>query len=459
MSDQSQPELLEKIVRLAKARGFIFPGSEIYGGLANSWDYGPLGVLLKNNIRDSWWRFFVQKRLDMVGLDAAILMNPMVWEVSGHVAGFTDPLVEDVVTHKRYRADHVIEKATGQAAVDMTLAEMAATIKAKNIKSPSGNEVTPPKRFNLMFETALGSTEGEQRSVYLRPELAQSMFVDFKLIMDSTRQHLPFGIAQTGKVFRNEITPGNFTFRTLEFDLMEFEYFTAEKDWKKWFTYWLEEMQVWLVSLGIERTKLRVREHATRELSHYSKKTVDIEYNAPFGWKELLGLAYRTDFDLRVHSEKTGRDFRVTDSETGEKYFPHVIEPTFGLTRILLMVLLSVYSEEEVRGEKRVVLRLPARLAPYQAAVLPLSKKAALVTVAERLARELAGRWSVDYDVTQSIGKRYRRQDEIGTPFCVTVDFDSLEDTQVTVRERDSMSQERIPIDTVKEYLTDRLEK
>lgn len=449
--------IMDKIVRLAKQRGFIFPGSQIYGGLANSWDYGPLGVLLKNNIRDSWWRFFVQQRLNMVGLDAAILMHPRVWEASGHVDSFTDPLVEDVITHKRYRADYLIEQAGGERVADMPLEEMDAFIAANNIKSPEGNEVTKPKRFNLMFETRLGATEAEGRRVYLRPELAQSMFVDFKLIMDSARQQIPFGIAQVGKVFRNEITPGNFTWRTLEFDLMEFEFFIREGQWQNWFNFWLGEMQAWLASLGVPSDRLRVREHGSGELSHYSKKTVDIEYQTPFGWKELLGLAYRTDFDLQRHSESTGRDLQAADPNTGEKYWPHVIEPTFGLTRVLLMMMLSAYHEEEVKGETRVVLRLPPQLAPYQVAVLPLSKKDELMKVAQPLAEGLAQDWSTDYDTTQSIGRRYRRQDEIGTPYCVTVDFKSLEDQQVTVRERDSMKQERVLIENVKEYIESKL--
>lgn len=448
---------MDKIVGLAKQRGFIFPGSDIYGGLANSWDYGPLGVLLKNNIRDSWWRFFVQRRLNMVGLDAAILMHPRVWEASGHVASFTDPLVEDVVTHKRYRADHLIEQARGTSAADMSLEEMEEFIATNNIKSPEGNDVTGPKRFNLMFETGLGATESGGRQVYLRPELAQSMFVDFKIIMDSTRQQIPFGIAQVGKVFRNEITPGNFTWRTLEFDLMEFEFFVREAEWQQWFAFWLDEMQAWLDSLGIARDKTRVREHEAGELSHYAMKTVDIEYQTPFGWKELLGLAYRTDFDLRQHSEVSGRDLQVADPNTGEKYWPHVIEPTFGLTRVLLTMLLSAYHEEEVRGDQRVVLRLPPELAPYQVAVLPLSKKDELMKVAQPLAADTAQDWSTDYDTTQSIGRRYRRQDEIGTPYCVTVDFESLEDQQVTVRDRDSMEQERIPIGNVRGYIKSKL--
>jgi glycyl-tRNA synthetase len=448
---------LDTIVNLAKRRGFIFPGSEIYGGLANSWDYGPLGTLLKNNVRDAWWRYFVTDRDDIVPLDAAILMNPKVWEASGHVANFNDPMVEDKVTHKRYRADHLLEGALGQPLEGMTVEEMAAAIKKHQIKSPDGHELSEPKVFNLLFETSLGSVEGKKQTIYLRGELAQAMFVDFKYIMETMRKTVPFGIAQVGKVFRNEITPGNFTFRTLEFDLMEFEYFVREPDWQRWFQYWLEQMQRWLRSLGIDQSLLRVREHSTDELAHYSKKTVDIEYHTPFGWKELLGLAYRTDYDLRNHAETSGQELQATDAETGEKFFPHVIEPTFGLTRLVLIVLLSAYHQEQVRGQQRVVLRFPPYLAPYQVAVLPLSNKDELVKVARPIAEKLRHRYSCDLDVTQSIGRRYRRQDEIGTPYCITVDFDTLKDKQVTVRARDTMDQDRVDVDRVDQYIEQKL--
>lgn len=450
--------IMDKVVTLARHRGFIFPGSEIYGGLANSWDYGPLGTLLKNNVRDIWWKFFVQRRHNIVGLDAAILMNPKVWEVSGHVANFNDPLVEDMVTHKRYRADHLLEPILGEAVTTMSVAEMTAAFKEHGVTSPEGNPLSPPQKFNLLFETALGSVEGKKQAVYLRGELAQSMFVDFKRIMESMRLSLPFGVAQVGRVFRNEITPGNFTFRTLEFDLMEFEYFIRQAEWERTFEFWLTEMQRFLqAEIGIASDKVRVREHTQEELSHYSTRTVDLEYQTPFGWKELFGLAYRTDFDLKNHSEASGVDLRVTDTETNEKFYPHVIEPTFGLTRLLLMTLLDAYTEEEVDGETRVVLKLKPYLAPYQVAVLPLSKKAELTDVAAPLAQQLREHLSCDYDVTQSIGRRYRRQDEIGTPYCVTVDFNSLGDHAVTVRDRDTMAQERIPLDGVRQYLLDKL--
>ncbi len=451
---------LEMIVNLAKRRGFIFPGSDIYGGLANSWDYGPLGVLLKNNIRDSWWKYFVQQRGDMVGLDAAILMNPKVWEASGHVANFSDPLVDCRHCQARHRADHLITSVDARVNVDaMTLDDMNEWLVTQKVACPTCGEaaLTPARRFNLLFETSLGSVEGQKQAVYLRGELAQSMFVDFKLIADTMRKQLPFGIAQAGKVFRNEITPGNFTFRTLEFDLMEFEYFIKEENWQAVFAMWLKEMQAWLSLIGIPAQNLRVREHAAQELSHYSKRTVDIEFETSFGWKELVGLAYRTDFDLKNHSQASGQDLRVTDPTTQEKFFPHVIEPTFGLTRLTLMTMLSAYHEEEVEGEKRVVMKFRPNLAPFKVAVLPLSKKEELMTIAEPLADRLRQDWSCDYDVTQSIGRRYRRQDEIGTPYCVTVDFTSLADNAVTIRDRDTMTQERVSLDKIKEVLHDKL--
>lgn len=455
-----QSVTLEKIVNLSKRRGFVFPGSEIYGGLANSWDYGPLGVLLKNHIRDLWWKFFVQQRQDMVGLDAAILMNPKVWEASGHVANFTDPLVDCKNCQARHRADHLIEAAVPDTKVEgMSLEEMSRFLVDHSVTCPTcgKQELTEARRFNLLFETSLGTVENQKQSIYLRGELAQSMFVDFKQVLDTMHMKVPFGIAQIGKVFRNEITPGNFVFRTLEFDLMEFEYFVRPDAWETTFEYWLTQMHAFLEVVGIDKRHTRVREHEQEELSHYSKRTVDIEYDTPFGWKEMFGLAYRTDYDLKQHSKATGVDLQVTDGEGSEKYFPHVIEPTFGLTRLVLMVMLGAYHEEEVKGEMRVVMKFKPELAPYQVAVLPLSKKEELMKVSQPLVQELSRLFSCDYDVTQSIGKRYRRQDEIGTPFCVTVDFDSLNDNAVTVRERDSMVQERIPIDKVSQYIASKI--
>lgn len=443
---------MSKIVSLCKRRGFVFPGSEIYGGLANTWDYGPLGTELKKNVADAWWRFFVRSRLDMVGLDAAILMNPDVWRVSGHVDNFNDAQVDCKECQSRFRADHLIEEAVEGLKVEgLTTADLTKLIVENQIKCPECGKknFTDARVFNLLFQTSIGSLEAASSTVYLRGELAQAMFVNFKLIQEAMRKKLPFGIAQIGKVFRNEITPGNFIFRTLEFDLMEFEYFIQEASWQEQFDYWLNEMHRWVAHLGLHKEKTRVREHTEDELSHYSKRTVDIEYHTPFGWKELYGLAYRTDFDLRNHMEKSGEDLRYFDPITNEKILPHVIEPTFGLSRSVLMVLLDAYHEEEVssgEGEKeiRVVMKFAPHLAPYKVAVLPLSNK--LNDRAKEVWESLAPHFSVDFDVTQSIGKRYRRQDEIGTPYCVTVDFDTLEDQQVTVRERDSMEQVRLPL-------------
>ncbi len=428
-------DLMEKIVSLCKRRGFVFPGSEIYGGLANSWDYGPLGVELKNNLRDSWWKRFVQAREDMVGLDAAILMNPKVWEASGHVKSFSDPLVECKKCHMRFRADQIDLNAP-----------------CSNCKSKDG--YSEPKQFNLLFQTSIGTVEGDKSTVYLRGEIAQAMFVNFKNILDTMRKRLPFGIASIGKAFRNEITPGNFIFRTLEFDLMEFEYFVRENEWEKHFEYWLKEQQDWLMDLGFSKENLKLREHDKEELAHYSKRTVDIEYNTPFGWKEMFGLAYRTDFDLKNHAEKSGQALEYKDPETNEKLVPHVIEPTFGLTRLFLMVLLESYREEE----DRVYLKLPPKLAPYKVAVFPLLKnKPELVAKAKEIYHDLQKHFNVAWDDRGNVGKRYYSQDEIGTPFCITVDFDSLEDGSVTVRDRDSKEQPRVKIEELKNYIAQKV--
>jgi glycyl-tRNA synthetase len=453
---------LETIVELAKRRGFIFPGSEIYGGLRNSWDYGPLGVQLKNNIRDAWWRHYVKQRQDMVGLDAATLMNPKVWEASGHVANFNDPMVDCKKCQARLRADDLIAQFDSSVSTEkMTLEQYDEFLGSHDVPCTNCGTVgqlTKARKFNLLFETSLGTVDGSKQSVYLRGELAQSMFVDFKRVVDSMRPSIPFGIAQVGKVFRNEITPGNFTFRTLEFDLMEFEYFIKEADWEKTFDEWLADMQEWVTkNIGISKDKLRVREHAPEERAFYSKRTVDIEYSTSFGWKEMFGIAYRTDYDLKKHMEATGADLTMTDLETNEKFVPHVVEPTFGLSRLTLFAMLDAYHEEEVNGEKRIVMKFKPNLAPYQVAVLPLSKKPELMKVSLPLAKELSQEFSCDYDVTQSIGRRYRRQDEIGTPYCVTVDFDSLEDKAVTVRDRDTMTQERMPIEKVSSYIKEKL--
>lgn len=434
---------MDTIVRLAKQRGFIFPGSEIYGGLANSWDYGPLGVELKNNIKRLWWRHFVHGRLDIVGIDAALMMNPKVWEASGHVETFHDPLVECKSCHARFRADHV------------------DTAKPCTNCGKSGM-FTEPANFNLMFKTHLGPKEDETSAVYLRPETAQAMFVDFPNVLQTSRRRVPFGIAQVGKAFRNEITPGNFIFRTREFEQMEIEYFISPQGWEEHFETWLAAMHTWIQMVGIRKDLVHEFEVPKDELAHYSKRTVDIQFEFPFGKEELYGLAYRTDFDLKRHGEFSGKDMTYTDTVSGEKYIPHVVEPTFGVDRTLLALLVSAYTEEEAPTasgdtEKRVVMKFPPTLAPYQVAVLPLSKKPELEEVARGVALELAKYVSVDYDVTQSIGRRYRRQDEIGTPWCVTVDFDSLKDNQATIRDRDTMKQERIAIQDIPAYIQEKL--
>ncbi|MBI2484571.1 glycine--tRNA ligase [Candidatus Uhrbacteria bacterium] len=432
---------METLVHLAKSRGFVFPGSEIYGGLANSWDYGPLGVALKKNIVDAWWKRFVTSRRDMVGIDAAVIMNPKVWEASGHLAEFTDPLVECKKCHTRFRADQI---------------DTAAACAHCGTKG----EFTESKNFNLMFKTFLGSTDDDAAVAYLRGELAQAMFVDFPSVVQMSRKRVPFGIAQIGKCFRNEITPGNFIFRMREFNLMEFEYFVHPSEWEKSFAYWLSEMKAWLGFLGVKEEHLVFHEIPDGERAHYSMRTVDIEYQYPFGVKELYGLAYRTDFDLKNHMEKSGKDLRYTDPVSGEKYLPHVIEPTFGIDRTVLVTMLEAYHEEEAptaeEGESatRVVLKFPKSLAPFKVAVLPLSKKEELSVVSKGVLDLLTPYFACDYDETQSIGRRYRRQDEIGTPYCVTVDFDSLNDHAVTVRDRDSMKQERVPITDLVTYLT-----
>ena len=460
-----QEATMEKIVSLAKRRGFVFPGSEIYGGLANTWDYGPLGVELKNNIQQAWWKFFVKDRQDIIGIDAAILMNPKVWEASGHVAEFNDAQIDCKKCKSRHRADHLIEDALEDTTVEgVSMAELDKLIQENKIKCPKCGEIdfTPARVFNLLFKTQIGPVAAEEDNIYIRGELAQSMFTNFKNILNSSRKKIPFGVAQVGKVFRNEITPGNFIFRTLEFDLMEFEYFIHENEWEKTFDYWLEEMKKWVSHIGIDSERIRVREHGKEELSHYSKRTVDIEFNTPFGWKEMYGLAYRTNFDLKNHTEKSGTDLSYLDPYTNEKYIPHAVEPTFGLTRSVLMVMLSAYHEETIKTEKgeetRVVMKFKKNVAPFTVAVLPLMNK--LSDEAQKVWSSIKDEFSTDFDVTGSIGKRYRRQDEIGTPYCVTVDFDTLEkDQAVTVRDRDTMEQERIKIDELAAYLREKMKE
>lgn len=424
---------MEALLSLAKQRGFIYPGSEIYGGLANSWDYGPLGAQLRMNIKTQWWRDVVEHRPDMVGFDGAILMNPKVWEASGHVQTFHDPLTECQSCHRRYRAD------------DLTGTDCPNC----------GGKLSAARDFNLMFKTTIGPVEGSGTQVYLRPETAQAMFVNFKNVLNSTRQRLPFGIAQIGKAFRNEITPGNYIFRTLEFEQMEIEYFIEASTWTDQFEYWKQWMNSWANSIGIDTTKLHELEVPDGERAHYSKRTVDFEFDFPFGRKELWGLAYRGDFDLTNHQTQSGERLEYTDpTDNTKKFLPHVIEPTMGVDRTLLALLLSAYHTEEVNGETRTVLKFKPHMAPYQIAILPLSNKPELTDITRPLYETIVQKWRVDYDVTQSIGKRYRRQDEIGTPYCVTVDFDTPKTQQVTVRERDTMKQVTMPLSELDSYFT-----
>ncbi|MDO4482057.1 MAG: glycine--tRNA ligase [Bacillota bacterium] len=459
---------MDKIVSLAKGRGFVFPGSEIYGGLANTWDYGPLGVELKNNVKKAWWKKFIQESKYNVGLDAAILMNPMTWVASGHVGGFNDPLIDCKSCKSRYRADKLIEdylKANNIEGVTVdgwSNEKLEAYIAENNIPCPEcgKSEFTGIRQFNLMFKTFQGVTEDSKAEIYLRPETAQGIFVNFKNVQRTTRKKLPFGIGQIGKSFRNEITPGNFTFRTREFEQMELEFFCKPGEDLEWFQYWREKCVEWLLSLGIDKESIRLRDHEQEELSHYSNATTDIEFMFPFGWGELWGIADRTDFDLKQHTKHSGEDMVYVDPETNDKYTPYCIEPSLGADRVTLAFLVEAYDEETLTNDKgqtdtRVVMRFHPTLAPFKAAVLPLQKK--LGSEAEKLHEELSKYFMVDYDVTGSIGKRYRRQDEIGTPYCITFDFDSLEDHCVTIRERDSMEQVRIPIDQVKGFIEEKL--
>jgi glycyl-tRNA synthetase len=456
---------MDKIVALSKRRGFVFPGSDIYGGLANTWDYGPLGVELKNNIKQLWWKNFIHRRPDMVGLDAGILMNPKVWEASGHVVNFNDPLVDCKTCKSRFRADHLLEEKLGMDnAAGLSPEEMSKLLAEANLACPHcGNRtLTDARQFNMMFSTTIGPVSETGTRVYLRPETAQGIFVQYKNVMASSRVKLPFGVGQIGKAFRNEITPGNFIFRVLEFEQMEIEYFIKPGTSDEHFDAWLEAMWGWVNLLGLNPEHVRVREHDQAELSHYSDRTVDFEYNFPgtMGWKELYGLANRTDFDLRSHEEASGVDMSYFDQAENTRYKPHVIEPTFGVERSFLTVLVDAYDEEQTvdvngKADTRVVLRLAPRLAPYKAAILPLAKKPELTSVARELFEKVQDELGVlvDYDETANIGKRYRRQDEIGTPFCVTVDFDTLEDHAVTIRDRDTMDQQRIGLSDVVAFL------
>lgn len=456
MSMENKDDLMEKIVSLCKRRGFIFPGSEIYGGLAGTFDYGPLGVSLRNNIKSFWWKFFVDDRDNLYGLDSSILMNGKVWVSSGHVGGFNDPMVEDVKTKKRYRADHILE-ANGIKADGLSVSQMDEIIKEKKILSPDKNPLGDVKQFNMMFKTQAGVTEDESSVIYLRPETAQGMFVNFKNILDTFHPKLPFGLAQIGKAFRNEIAPGNFIFRLRELEQMEIEYFVKPNDWKKSFDELLNLQKSFLINIGLPEDKIHQVEIPEEGRAHYSKWSVDTEFDFPIGQKELLGIAYRTDYDLKAHKDGSGEDLSYFDEEKKERYIPHCVEPTFGLDRLMFAVLSSAYNEEEVDGETRVVLKFKPNVAPIQIAILPLSKKEELSSKAKEIMKLLKKSGRVSYDETQSIGKRYRRQDEIGTPYCVTVDFETLEDNAVTVRDRDTMAQERVKIDDLESYFSKKL--
>ena len=454
---------METIVRLCKSRGYVYPGSEIYGGLANTWDYGPLGVELKNNVKTAWRKKFIQENKNIVGLDAAILMNPETWVASGHVSGFSDPLLDCKECKTRHRADKLIESYAHEKGEDIvadgwTDEQMLKYINDHKIVCPKCGKLnyTDIRKFNLMFKTFQGVTEDSTSTVYLRPETAQGIFVDFKNVMRTTRKKIPMGIAQIGKAFRNEITPGNFTFRTREFEQMELEFFCKPGTDLEWFEYWRKFCKNWLLELGMKEENIRLRDHSPEELVFYSKGTTDIEFAFPFGWGELWGIADRTDYDLTAHQTHSKEDMSYLDPETNEKYIPYCIEPSVGADRVTLAFLCNAYEEQELgEGDTRVVLHLHPALAPYKAAILPLSKK--LNDKADEVFQTLAKAFPVDYDDAGSIGKRYRRQDEIGTPYCITVDFDTLEDNQVTVRDRDTMEQIRIPIDQVEKYISEKI--
>ncbi|MDR4039569.1 MAG: glycine--tRNA ligase [Evtepia sp.] len=473
---KNNEKTMEKVVALCKGRGFVFPGSEIYGGLANTWDYGPLGVELKNNVKKAWWKKFVQEIPYNVGLDAAILMNPQVWVASGHVGGFSDPLMDCKECKERFRADKVIEGwceengfDLGKSVDALSQAEMKEFVEEHNIPCPScgGHNWTDIRQFNLMFKTFQGVTEDAKNTVYLRPETAQGIFVNFQNVQRTTRKKLPFGVCQIGKSFRNEITPGNFTFRTREFEQMELEFFCKPGTELDWFAYWKDFCHKWLLELGMQEENLRLRDHEPEELSHYSNATTDFEFAFPFGWGELWGVASRTNYDLNAHQTTSGKDQTYFDQESGEHYIPFVIEPSLGADRVTLAFLVDAYDEEVVGQDKngkddvRTVLRLHPALAPFKCAVLPLSKK--LGPAAQEIQQMLAKDFMVDYDEAGSIGKRYRRQDEIGTPYCVTVDFETVGDGEkaadhcVTVRDRDTMEQVRLPIDQLKAYLQEKM--
>ncbi|MFQ5492663.1 MAG: glycine--tRNA ligase [Candidatus Dojkabacteria bacterium] len=464
---------LDTITALAKRRGFIYPSSEIYGGIANTYDYGPYGVELKENLKKLWWEKFISGRQDMFGIDSSVIINPKVWEASGHVETFGDIMVEDMKNHKRYRADHIIEDFAGEADISaedkerltkvdgLPAEDLQRIIEEFGIKSPDGNDFSEARKFNQLFETRIGIIEGDKNKAYLRGEIAQGLFINFQNIIDSMHPKLPFGIGQAGKAFRNEITKGKFTFRTLEFDLMEFEYFFDPKDhkWKDLFDYWKEEIFDYAMLVGLRPEMLRWRPQEDFELSHYSDHTEDLEYKFPWGFKEMFACAYRTDFDLKNHSKHSGQDLSYKYPD-GKRVMPEVVEPTFGLSRLVTILLLDAYNEEELEnGKSRVVLKLSPRIAPVKAAIFPLQKDEKLADLAKDIYVELSQYFHSEYENKGNIGKMYRRHDEIGTPFCITVDFDSLKDKQVTVRDRDTMEQKRVPIDELVTLLGESIRK
>ncbi len=451
---------MEQIVALCKRRGFVYPSSDIYGGLANTWDFGHYGTLLKNNLRDAWWKRFVLDRADMVGIDASIFLSPKVWEASGHIAGFSDALIDCRNCKNRTRADHLIEDAMpGKKVEGLSVEELSKIVEENKLKCPkcSKSDFTKVRKFNLLFETHIGILEDAKNKAYLRGEIAQGIFINFKNVLNTMRMRVPFGIAQQGKAFRNEITMGQFVHRTLEFDLMEFEYFIHPSKWETVYEYWKKEMWGWALELGINEKHLRWREHESFERSHYSKRTMDIEYQYPFGWKEMFGLAYRTDFDLKNHMKYSGKDLQYIDPKTKETYIPHVVEPTFGLSRLVGIVLVDAYREEKVGDTTRIYLKLDPKLAPIKVAVFPLQKDEELQKAAKNIFLDLKRHVTAEFDDAGNIGKMYRRQDEIGTPFCVTIDYQTKDDKMVTVRDRDSMKQERITITNLHTYISSKL--
>lgn len=452
---------IDTITSWSKRRGFIFPSSEVYGGMANVYDFGPYGAKLKENLRNLWIKRFIDSREDNFLIDSSVILNPRVWEASGHTSNFADVMVEDKVNHNRHRADHLIEdyfaKKGEEVKVDgKSPEEMGEIIKINKIKSPDGNELTDPKRFNQLFVTEVGIISGEKNKTYLRGEIAQGLFMNYKNIIDSMHPKLPFGIGQAGKAFRNEITMGKFTFRTLEFDLMEFEYFfdKAKTNWNELFEYWKNEMWNFSQEIGINKDNLRWREHEDFERSHYSERTEDLEYKFPWGFKEMWGLAYRTDYDLKNHMENSGKDLRYTYPD-GSKILPHVIEPTFGLSRLITILIFDAYREEIVNGKTRVYIKFDKKIAPVKIAIFPLQKEEKLISFAKNIYENFRNEYSMEFDNSGNIGKMYRKQDEIGTPLCVTVDFDTIENKSVTIRDRDTMNQTRVNVDNLHNYFKD----